>query len=159
MALTRSGLLLNDVVPVWIIHLAAAVNLTPVNDTQTQHSAHNDWNHVPRVTSNFEFSFHLNPDLGVILTCCHWCLSFHWCCYLLDTKQQFDFAHRYKTMNAGLLTININICTRMYIMWTADCTQVCVCSRTHRCQCWVGRTPVCLHYICLLCNPMLWKLC
>lgn len=46
MALTCSSLLLYDVVPVWIIHLAATVNITPVNaDTQTQHSL-SEYNHV-----------------------------------------------------------------------------------------------------------------
>lgn len=34
-----------------------------------------------------------------------------------------------------------------------------VCSFAYHCRCWVGRTPICLHYICLLCSPVLWKLC
>lgn len=32
-------------------------------------------------------------------------------------------------------------------------------SCTYHYQYWVGRTPVCLHYICLLYSPVLWKLC
>lgn len=59
MALTCSCFLLDDVVPVWIIHLAAAVNITP-DDKQTQLSVHNLLSQLFGIHSNWTTFVPLN---------------------------------------------------------------------------------------------------